>query len=168
MNDKSKNKELNMKDFKSFKPRSRIVGVIGGARADRDIKNIAFAVGKSVARCGHILVCGGLGGVMQAACRGAAVEGGVTVGILPGNYSESANPFVQIPIVTAMSHARNAIIVRTADLLVAIDGRYGTLSEIALAKAVGRRVLGLLTWDEVPGVEAMDSVEEVTEVLKDL
>ncbi len=160
--------QLNMRDLSSAKTRRKIVGVIGGSRADRETKNIAREVGKSIARCGHILVCGGLGGVMEAACQGAAGSGGITVGILPGTYSESANSFVQIPVVTAMSHARNAIIVRTADIVVAIDGKYGTLSEIALAKALGRRVLGLFTWDEVPGVEVMESVEEVTEILKNI
>jgi uncharacterized protein (TIGR00725 family) len=162
---KDKNLELDLKDLKCAEPPKKIVGVIGGAKADREILNVARDFGREIARNGHILVCGGLGGVMEAACRGARESGGITVGVLPGHKRETANPFVTIPIVTAMSHARNAIIVRTADILIAIDGRYGTLSEIALAKALGKRVLGFLSWNEIPGVETVESVQEaITEI----
>ncbi len=153
-------KQLNLKDLKSAKNSKKVVGVIGGSRANSGVKKVAREVGRQIARRGYILVCGGLGGVMTASCRGASEVGGFTVGILPGRSKKSANPFVDLPIVTGMSHARNAIIVRTSDILIAIDGRYGTLSEIALAKACGKRVIGLMTWDEVPGVEAVESVEE--------
>ncbi len=141
--------------------RRLMVGVIGGSRVEPQIENLARKLGRGIAERGYILVCGGLGGVMEAACRGALEAGGVTVGILPGDSRGSANPYVSIPVVTAMSHARNAVIVRTADILVAVDGRYGTLSEIALARAVGKRVLGLYTWEDIPGVEAKSSVGEV-------
>ena len=154
-------KELFNKNLSSKAPVVKIVGVVGGNQVDSRIRAVAKKLGREIAKCGYILICGGLGGVMEAACMGAREAGGITVGILPGNNRESANPFVSIPIVTAMSHARNAIIVRTADILVAVDGKYGTLSEIALAKASGKRVLGLYTWDDVPGVEVMESVEEV-------
>ncbi|MGM0567590.1 MAG: TIGR00725 family protein [Elusimicrobiota bacterium] len=160
--------QLSLKDLKVAQVRRKTVGVIGGSKADGETRKIARAVGKEIALCRHTLICGGLGGVMEAACQGAAAAGGLTVGILPGPYAQSANPFVQVPIPTAMSHARNAIIVRSSNILIAIDGRYGTLSEIALAKAIGRRVLGLITWDEVPGVESMGSVEEVADVLKNI
>lgn len=164
---REKNFQLKLKDLSSAKPPKKIVGVIGGAQADREILEIARNLGREIAKNGYILVCGGLGGVMRAACMGAVEAGGITVGILPGTDRESANPYVTIPVVTAMSHARNAIIVRTADILVAIDGRYGTLSEIALAKAVGKRVIGLFTWEEVPGVEMVESVEEAIQVIKE-
>ncbi len=164
---REKNFQLKLKDLSSAKPPKKIVGVIGGAQADREILEIARNLGREIAKNGYILVSGGLGGVMRAACMGAIEAGGITVGILPGNDRGSANPYVTIPVVTAMSHARNAIIVRTADILVAIDGRYGTLSEIALAKAVGKRVIGLFTWEEVPGVEMVESVEEAIQVIKE-
>lgn len=165
---KEKKMELNLKGLSSTEPPKKIVGVIGGSQADREIRGVARKLGREIARNGYILVCGGLGGVMEAACMGAREAGGITVGILPGNQKESANPFVTIPVVTAMSHARNAIIVRTADILVAVDGRYGTLSEIALAKACGKRVLGLFTWDEVPGIETVESVEEAIQEIRQI
>ena len=138
-----------------------IVGVIGGNRVEPQVEEIARKVGRGIAENGYILLCGGLGGVMEAACRGAAEAGGITVGILPGNSRRSANPYVMVPVVTSMSHARNAIISRTADILVAIGGKYGTLSEIALARAEGKRVLGLFTWGDIPGVEEKNSSREV-------
>ncbi|MBN2407886.1 MAG: TIGR00725 family protein [Elusimicrobia bacterium] len=156
-----------MKDISPAKEKKKIIGVIGGAQADEHMSGIAYELGKEIARNGYILVCGGLGGVMEAACRGAYEAGGTTLGILPGAGKDSANPYVSIPVVTAMSHARNAIIVRTADILVAVDGRYGTLSEIALAKAIGKRVIGLYTWEEVPGVEHAGSVEDAVGLIKE-
>jgi uncharacterized protein (TIGR00725 family) len=105
-----------------------------------------------LARRGAVLVCGGLGGVMEAACRGARSEGGVAVGILPGSDRRSANEFVSVAIPTGLGEARNALVVRAADVLIAVGGGYGTLSEVALALKSGRRVVGLGTWD-VAGVE---------------
>lgn len=142
------------------------MGIIGGSKADRHVLLAAEQLGKKIAQNGFLLVCGGLSGVMEAACRGAYKAGGTTIGVLPGNKRETANPYVTIPIVTAMSHARNAIIVRTADILVAVDGKYGTLSEIALAKAIGKRVLCLFPWNNVKGLEVMNSVDDVVEELK--
>jgi len=136
-----------------------IVAVIGGNYCSREIAKIAYEVGKKIAQRKHILICGGLGGVMEAACRGAKDGGGLTIGILPGKEKTEANPFVDIPIVTAMSHARNAIITRTADVLIAVDGRYGTLSEIGLALAIGKKVVGINTWD-IEGVISVGSVDE--------
>lgn len=156
-----------MKDMHERSKSRKMVGVIGGARADRQIMDIAEELGKKIAEEGYTLVCGGLGGVMLAACRGAGKAGGLTVGILPGNRKSSANRYVSIPIVTSMSHARNAIIARTADILVAIDGRYGTLSEIAHAKALGKRVIGLYTWEEVPGIEDAESVREAINLIRE-
>jgi hypothetical protein len=94
-----------------------------------------------------VLICGGRGGVMQAACQGAKEAGGLTVGILPGVDRGGANPFVDVPVVTGLGEARNTIIVRTADAAIAIHGGYGTLSEIALARKMGRPVVGLSTWE---------------------
>jgi len=142
-----------------------IVAVIGGNFCSQEIARIAYEVGKKITERKHILICGGLGGVMEAACRGAKDGGGLTVGILPGKEKTEANRFVDIPIVTAMSHARNSIITRTADLLIAVDGRYGTLSEIGLALAEGKKVIGINTWD-IEGVISVGSVEEAMEEIE--
>lgn len=109
------------------------VAVIGGGDADKRILNLAREVGREIAKAGCTLLCGGLGGVMEACAQGAKEVGGLTIGILPGGSGEEANPYIDVKIVTAMSHARNAIIARSADFLIAVDGEMGTLSEIALA-----------------------------------
>jgi uncharacterized protein (TIGR00725 family) len=115
-----------------------------------------------------VLVCGGLGGVMEAACRGAKEAGATTLGILPGTDRAAANPFVDVAVPTGLGEARNALVVRAADALVAVGGGYGTLSEVALALKAGKRVVGLGTWD-VEGVEAAGSPEDAVEtVLRDL
>ena len=121
------------------------VAVIGSAHCSAQVAALAEKVGREIARCGAVLVCGGRGGVMAAACRGAKDEGGLTVGILPGVDRAQANPYVDVPIVTGLGEARNAIIVRSADAVIAISGGYGTLSEIGLARKMGRPVVGLET-----------------------
>ncbi len=122
------------------------VAVIGGAQASRRELGLAEDVGRELAKCGAVLVCGGLGGVMEAACRGAVAGGGRTIGILPGIGREEANPYVQIPIVTGMGYARNVIVVRSAQAVIAVGGSYGTLTEIAYALQSGIPVIGLGTW----------------------
>jgi len=124
----------------------KIIAVIGGEQPSSEEAKLAEEVGRELARQGAILVCGGLGGVMEAACRGASSEGGVTIGILPGNNPKAANPYVQIPIVTGIGYARNIIVVKSAQAVIAIDGSYGTLSEIAHARQSGIPVIGLNTW----------------------
>ena len=131
--------------FESGK-RQPIIAVCGAGRCDAAQAAQAEAVGHGIALAGAALVCGGLGGVMAAACHGARQAGGLTIGILPGANRRAANPDVVIPIATGMGHARNVIIVQTADVVIAIGGEYGTLSEIALARKVGRMVIGLGTW----------------------
>lgn len=123
-----------------------IIGVIGGADVSSEIREQAFDVGRRIAESGAILVCGGLGGVMEAACRGARSVNGLTIGVLPGNDTAAANPYVTAPVATAMGIARNAIIVRTAEVLIAVDGSYGTLSEIAIALNLGKTVIQLQSW----------------------
>ncbi|GAH97244.1 unnamed protein product [marine sediment metagenome] len=103
-------------------------------------------MGRELAMRGAILVCGGLGGVMEAACKGAQSEGGVTIGILPGESRQAANPYVQIPIVTGIGYARNVAVVKSAQAVIAIGGNYGTLSEISHALQSGIPVIGLNTW----------------------
>lgn len=107
------------------------VGVIGDAYSSLEFEKIAEEVGKEIAKRGAILVCGGLTGIMESACRGAKSEQGVTVGILPGSFKREANSYVDIPIATGLDQARNVIIVRTADVVISIGGGFGTLSEIA-------------------------------------
>lgn len=107
---------------------------------------MAEEVGRQLARRGVILICGGLGGVMEAACRGAASEGGITVGILPGDNRQTANPYVQIPIVTGIGYARNMAVAKSAQVVIAIGGGYGTLTEIAFAMQSEIPVIGLNTW----------------------
>jgi uncharacterized protein (TIGR00725 family) len=126
--------------------RQPIIAVCGAGRCDAVLAAQAEAVGRGVAMSGALLVCGGLGGVMAAACRGARAAGGLTIGVLPGADTRAANPDVLIPVATGMSETRNAIIVHTADVVIAIGGEYGTLSEIALARKIGRAVVGLGTW----------------------
>jgi uncharacterized protein (TIGR00725 family) len=112
-------------------------------------------VGRELGERGAIVVCGGLGGVMEAACRGAKASGATTIGILPGADRAAANEFVDVAVATGLGEARNALVVRAADALIAVGGAYGTLSEIALALKAGKRVVGIGSWD-IDGVEAVD------------
>jgi uncharacterized protein (TIGR00725 family) len=144
--------------MKDIRERIRIA-VIGGSRPGRQAVDNAFEVGRLIARAGAVVVCGGLGGVMEAACRGAREEGGLTVGILPGGSPADANPWVDLPIATGLGYTRNALVVMNADAVVAVDGEYGTLSEIAYGKIHGKKVVGLVTWD-VKGVEIAATPEE--------
>jgi uncharacterized protein (TIGR00725 family) len=123
-----------------------IIAVIGAGRCSKEVAQVAESVGRELARRGVTLVCGGLGGVMEAACRGAKSEGGLTIGILPGFSRRGANSYVDIPIVTGLGEVRNVVVVRTAQAVIAVDGEYGTLSEIAYALKLGIPVVGLDTW----------------------
>ncbi len=127
--------------------RSRPCIAVCGAGAEHPALNaMAEEVGRRLAEAGAVLFCGGLGGVMAAACRGASAAGGLTVGILPGAERGAANPHVQLAVASGMGEARNAIIVQSVHAVIAIGGEYGTLSEIALARKVGRPVVGLRSW----------------------
>lgn len=144
-----------------------MIAVIGGNECDEDIAEIAYQTGREIALKNHILVCGGLGGVMFYASKGAYENKGVVVGILPGGEKKEANPYVTIPIVTAISHARNAIIVRTADGIIAIGGKYGTLSEIGLAFSINKPVVGIKTWD-IEGIIKVNSPKQAVEKIEKL
>lgn len=123
-----------------------LIAVIGGEQAGGEALELAFEVGREIGRRGHLLLCGGRGGVMREACRGAREGGGMSVAVLPGSDLSDANEFVDIPILTGIGFARNSIIATTANALIAIDGAFGTLSEIAFALRAGRPVVGLKTW----------------------
>lgn len=128
--------------------RSKIrIGVVGPADCSAEVYRLAEEVGLRIGRSGAVLVCGGRSGVMEAAAKGAKEAGGITVGILPGDNDSNANPYIDIPIVTAMGNARNVINVLTSQVIIAIEGSYGTLSEIALAMKCHIPVIGLKTWN---------------------
>jgi len=123
-----------------------IVGVIGSSKAEPELLKLAEDVGSEIARNGAAVVCGGLTGVMEAVCKGARSQGGLTIGIIPSDDKRDANPYVRIPIVTGMGMGRNVMLVKTADVLIAVGGEFGTLSEIAHALNIGKTVIGLRTW----------------------
>jgi len=137
------------------------VAVVGGGEADPEALVVAEEVGRNLAQRGAVVLCGGLGGVMEAACRGAKAEGGTTVGILPTDDRHHANEYVDVAIATGMGEARNALVVRAADVLVAVDGEFGTLSEIALALRTGTPVVGIDTWELSMGGQAVDAILRV-------
>jgi len=126
------------------KPR---IGVMGPGSCPPELYALAREVGYLIAKRGAILICGGRGGAMEAAARGAKEGGGITVGILPGESAADANPYIDIPVVTGMGNARNAINVLTSQAIIAIHGSYGTLSEMALALKCNIPVIGLGTWE---------------------
>lgn len=144
------------------------IGVIGASSCDRTIDLLAEEVGYLIAKMGHVLVTGGLGGVMEAASRGAKKGGGITVGILPGFSADEANAFIDIPVVTGMSHARNVILVRSSKAVIAVAGEYGTLSEIALALKIGIPVVGLESWKGIEGMLHVHSPSEAVDTALDL
>jgi uncharacterized protein (TIGR00725 family) len=135
------------------------VSVIGGGRIGPDVAETATAVGELLAQRGHTVVCGGLGGVMEAACRGAKEATGTTIGVLPGEDPTEANEYVDVAVATGLGHARNALVVMNGDAVVAIDGSGGTLSEVGFSFVYEKPIAGLGTHD-VEGVEACETPEE--------
>ena len=150
--------------------RETYIAVIGPSAGTPAELAIGEAVGRGIAEAGGVLVCGGMGGVMEAAAGGCADAGGRSVGILPTDSRLDANPYVTIAVATGLGEARNAIVVRTADAVIAVHGEFGTLSEIALALKMGKPVVGLGTWELgkdgqpveaiVPASDARDAVEK--------
>jgi uncharacterized protein (TIGR00725 family) len=139
------------------------IAVIGPGEAGHGELAVAEEVGAAVAAAGAGLVCGGLGGVMEAACRGARSRGGLTLGLLPGLDRDAANGWVVVAVPTGLGEARNALVVRAADAVVAIGGGWGTLSEIALALKSGVPVVGLDTWEPALGGEVPDGIVTATD-----
>ncbi|MCX8042572.1 MAG: TIGR00725 family protein [Desulfobacterota bacterium] len=128
------------------------IAVIGAGDCSERAAQLAYETGRLIGSRNAVLVCGGLGGVMEHAARGAKDAGGLTVGILPGVSKAEANPYIDIALPTGMSHARNVLVVRAADGVIAIEGAYGTLSEIAIALKLGKPVVGLNTWNLTPDI----------------
>jgi len=146
--------------------RKRIVGVIGGRKCKDGVEEIAQSLGKKLAKVVDIVVCGGLGGVMKAVSQGVKAGGGLTIGILPGYDKNDANPYIDIAIPTGMGLARNVLVVKSADVVVALSGEAGTLSEIAYCLQFGIPVISLNSWD-ISGVIKVKTVDEaVREVRK--
>ena len=150
-----------------------IISVIGEGRASPEIARLAEQVGRELASRDVQVVCGGLGGVMEAVCKGAKSAGGMTIGILPGSYPEECNSWVDIPICTGLGYARNVIVVRAGQAVIAVGGAYGTLSEIGHALSDGIPVIGLNTWvvarngvNDQSITVASDPVDAVTKALK--
>jgi len=143
------------------------IGIIGGAKPDKKSRALAFTVGQLIAEKGAIVVCGGLSGVMEAASKGAKQAGGLTIGILPGNSPGDANPYIDIPIATGMGYSRNSLVAMNSDILIAIDGQYGTLTEIAYGNIYRKKVIGLGTWDIEGVIEAKSAEEAVNLAFKD-
>jgi len=141
-----------------------VIGVIGAGDAADDEYVTALETGREIARSKFTLLCGGMGGVMEAACKGAKSEGGLTVGIIPGESRKEANPYVDIPIVTGMGHGRNIIVARSCDAIIAIGGSFGTLSEIAFALRLGVPVVGINTWDVSTDIKKAENPREAVEM----
>lgn len=143
------------------------VGIIGAGVCTPEEADSAYRVGCEIARRGAVLICGGLGGVMEAACQGTRDGGGTTVGLLPTDQKKDANPYVDVIIVTGIGHARNAIVAGSSDVIIAVGGEYGTLSEIALGLTMGIKVISLQGGWEIPGVViAQDSEAAVDMAFK--
>lgn len=143
--------------------RQKIIGVIGGRQCSDSHYEMAETVGRLIAEGNGIVLCGGAGGIMEAACKGAVAGGGTSLGILPGKLLTDANPYVTIPIATGMGIGRNIIIAQTAQALIAVNGSYGTLSEIAFGLQLNRPVFTLQSWDDIPGVTTVASPEEAVQ-----
>lgn len=151
------------------------ISVIGASKCNAEEARLAEEVGRELAKRGAVLICGGLTGVMEAACRGTRAEGGTTVGILPGDSRNDANQYVSIPIVTGIGYARNSIVARSGQAVIAIGGKYGTLSEIAYALQDKIPVIGLGTWKLATGraedgsiITAKDASDAVDKALKSI
>ena len=156
-----------MTRFPQSRPNTRtLIGGVGAGRAEAPLAALARQLGAQLAGAGYAVVCGGRGGVMEAACRGAQEAGGLTVGILPGDSHEQANPYVTIPVVTDMGHARNIIVAHTARVLVAVGGCHGTRSEVSIALTLGRTVISLDSFDFDPAIVVVRTPEEAVQAVR--
>jgi uncharacterized protein (TIGR00725 family) len=140
------------------------IGVIGGGDCSDEVYKLAEQVGEKIAKAGAILVCGGLGGVMEAASKGAKKEGGTTIGILPGIDKSQANSYIDFPIVTGLEEGRNLLVIRNSDVIIALPGEYGTLSEIAFCLKLRKPIIGLSTWNVSENIIKAKNPEEAIRV----
>jgi uncharacterized protein (TIGR00725 family) len=149
----------------------KYIGVIGGRICNDELCQSAYRVGQLIAESGCVLICGGMGGIMECACRGAQENNGVTIGILPMDERPGSNPYLTYSIPTGMGEARNSTVVKTSDGIIAIGGSYGTLSEIAFALIQNKPVAGIKTWNlsdsegNVPPINYTDNPEEAVKII---
>ncbi len=141
------------------------IAVVGGHKCSKKIYRIAEELGSLIAQQGWVVVCGGGSGVMEAACKGAKKQGGLTVGILPGSDEEEANKYLDVNIPTGLGYARNVLVIRAAKAVIAISGEYGTLSEIAFAFNEGKPIVGIDTW-KIKGVKKVKTAKEAVNYIK--
>ncbi len=141
------------------------IGVIGAGDCSTETYNMAVELGYLISQSGWILICGGLGGVMEGATKGCYKGGGLSVGILPGEEKDAANPFITLPIPTGMGEGRNLLIVKASDVVVSIAGGYGTLSEIGLALKMGKLVVGLKTWPNIDGIDYVETPQQAIDMI---
>jgi len=146
-------------------PRRLQISVVGGSAADKKTLAMARAVGAVIGARGAVLICGGLGGVMEAAARGAKDKGALTVGIIPNYRMASANRFIDIVIPSGLGHARNVLVAAAGEIVIAFPGSHGTRSEISIALILGKRVLGIRAWGEIHGVTQLNSLEELEDTI---
>ena len=144
--------------------RRRQIAVIGGGECVVRVGELAEQVGAEIGRRGVILICGGLGGVMEAAARGARRAGGLTIGVLPTYDCRTANPWIDVVIPTGFGHGRNVVVVASGDAVIALPGEHGTASEIAFALTLGRRVVALNAWTQYPGLVQARSPREAVDL----
>ena len=142
----------------------KFVGVIGAGKCNYNIYNIAYEVGKIIAQKNKVLVCGGLYGVMEASCKGAKEFNGTTIGILPDYNINNCNKYIDIPIATGMGHSRNIIIASTSEILIAIGGEFGTLSEIAIGLKLGKKVFSINSWS-IEGTIKISNFKDIAKYL---
>ena len=151
-----------------MKKKKVFIGIIGAGKCSKKIFTLAEEVGKEIAKAGAILVCGGLGGVMEGAAKGVKETKGITVGILPGDSKEDANPHIDIPIVTGLGEARNLVVIRSSDAIIALPGKYGTLSELSFAVKLEKPVVGISTWDISERIAKAKDPKQAVELALDL
>jgi uncharacterized protein (TIGR00725 family) len=144
-----------------------IIAVVGSQDKDPEVDLIAHRIGRIVSEVGAILICGGLGGVMELACKGARENGGTTLGLLPGKNKQEANPFVDIVLPTSLGFARNCVVACSADIIIALPGSHGTNSEICYGLIYGRSVIDLGNWN-IPGMIKVNDLQEAEDKIREL
>jgi uncharacterized protein (TIGR00725 family) len=153
----------NAKEVSPMNRKSNVlqISIVGSSAPDPETEALAESIGEIVASKGAVLICGGLGGVMEAAARGAKRREGTTVGILPDYEKGTANDYIDIVVPSGLGHGRNLLVAASGDLVVALPGSHGTRSEICFALLLGKQVVGLRSWGEIPGVRQVSSLDEV-------
>ena len=144
--------------------RKPVIAVVGASKCSKKLRDMAFEVGKYVAENGGVIVCGGMGGIMEGAARGAKEGGGTAIGILPTDKKDDANEFIDFVIPTGFGEARNIMVVRSADAVIAFPGKYGTLSEMAFALHAKKPVISVNAWRLTEEIHQVETPEEAAEL----